>query len=443
MRLVMTLLVSDEEGELIEAVLKYHLEQGVAFFVVTAHRAPERTLEILDRYSKTGKLHLDQELGAELRQSELVTAMARRAATEFEADWVINADADEFFWPERGTLTDVFAAVPQQFHTLTMPEYDFVPRRDETGFFADRLVVRPTVSIKHGGWFGAGVSDAQAEAKLGVRLSETGIPRGAGVSSKMAHRARADIVVGVGNHRVHGDGLVAVPDGWWPAIVFHFPLRRFRQYEAKIIQGGIATQGSRGWFLRQQLYSLHQQGGLQSYYEDKVIDQAQLERGIREGRLVIDDRLKRFLRDLSNRDSGGGGESVIEKWNSGQFCDTGGHLAWPEESLEVAELRAEMERALYRREFDPLTRRAVKLERRLVRVGERRRKFRQTAKRAIAEARRERQTAKRAIAEARRETARAAAMERTAWWRLGAGMHLVDRGRGSGKQLGVRRRRAR
>ena len=64
--------------------------------------------------SREGHLHLIREPGDDLRQTEWVTRMARLAAVRYlGADWVIDADADEFWHPIGGDFHALFAAIPQ------------------------------------------------------------------------------------------------------------------------------------------------------------------------------------------------------------------------------------------------------------------------------------------------------------------------------------------
>ena len=140
MKLVMTLLVRDE-ADIVDAQIAFHLDAGVDFVVATDNRSEDGTTEILERYAREGHLHLIREPGDDLRQSEWVTRMARLAATEFGADWVINADADEFWWPRGGDFRALFAAVPERFGVVRGAWRNFVPRPDDDRFFAERMTV--------------------------------------------------------------------------------------------------------------------------------------------------------------------------------------------------------------------------------------------------------------------------------------------------------------
>src|ERR687897_1016044 len=114
MTLVMTLLARDE-ADVIESWLEFHLNAGADYVVATDNRSQDGTTEVLERYAREGHLHLIREPGDDLRQNLWVTRMARMAATQFGADWILNTDADEFWWPRRGSFRELFAAVPERF----------------------------------------------------------------------------------------------------------------------------------------------------------------------------------------------------------------------------------------------------------------------------------------------------------------------------------------
>ena len=144
MRLVMTLKVRDEE-DVIEDNLRFHRALGVDFFVVMDNGSVDRTPG--DPGPLRGRRACARAAGTRAATcgrlgAEWYTRMGRMAATEFEADWVIHNDADEFWWPITGTLKEALAEIPESFGAVVAPRAEFVGRPDGPGSFAERLVFR-------------------------------------------------------------------------------------------------------------------------------------------------------------------------------------------------------------------------------------------------------------------------------------------------------------
>ena len=68
--------------------------------------------------------------------------MARLAATDFGADWVINSDVDEFWWPRDGSLREVLDSVPPRFGLVHGLWRHFVLRPEGDEPFYERMIVR-------------------------------------------------------------------------------------------------------------------------------------------------------------------------------------------------------------------------------------------------------------------------------------------------------------
>jgi hypothetical protein len=269
MKLVQTLVVRDEV-DIIDAQIAYHLNAGVDFVIATDHDSEDGTLQILESYARRGYLQLFRERG-EVRESDWRTRMARAAAIEHGADWVINTDADEFWVPRLGTLKEVLAAVPDTAGVVWATTCHFVPRPDDGAFFAERMTARFAAD--------AALNDPTSPYRP---------------HAKAAHRADPSIQVRFGSHRVISDRLKPLP-AWHPADVFHFPYRSLEQYERKTVR---RARGDKP--LGQYVKGLHarEQGRMENVYDLLVIDDDALARGLASGSLVGDTRLRDPLREL-------------------------------------------------------------------------------------------------------------------------------------------------
>lgn len=270
MKLIMTLLVRDEEDVLRENI-EFHRAQGVDFFIVTDNKSEDSTPDIIRHYEAEGVARYIFEGDDNYNQTAWVTRMARLAATEYAADWVINNDADEFWWPRHGTLKATFAALEPPFNTLVAQRHDFVPVTEERDIFYRDMVYRKYESLN---------------------------TKGNPLPPKVAHRGDPEVVVPQGNHWAElpeqGECAAGLVD------IFHFPIRRYAQFTNKIVKGGQAYERNKSanaavggtW---KTLYEEYKKNGLVEFYRGESMSPAELEAGLRDGSLVCDRRLADFL----------------------------------------------------------------------------------------------------------------------------------------------------
>jgi glycosyl transferase family 2 len=277
MKLVMTLRARDE-ADVVDGQIAFHLNAGVDFIVATDHRSEDGTTEILEGYAHDGHLHLIREQGEGMHEGDWATRMARVAASEFAADWVISSDADEFWWPRGGSLKEVLASVPTRYGVVRALLRQFVPRPDEGSFFADRMIARVSGS--------APINDPSSLFRPNL---------------KAIHRGDPEVTLSAGAHTLLESSLIPLR-GWYPVELLHFPIRSFEQCDRKYANLRTALGQSRNAYY-DDVDRARQENRFGEFYESLVIDDAALERGLQDGSLVVDTRLRDALHALQ-----GGGE---------------------------------------------------------------------------------------------------------------------------------------
>lgn len=271
MKLVMTLVVRDE-ADIVDANIRFHLAQGVDHVIATDHASRDDTTRILRGHERSGRLTYRHTSDATYRQDEWVTAMARDAAVRLGADWVINNDADEFWWPRSGDLGSTLAAMPAHVSVVRFGRWNFRPRLGVEGAWHDTMVARERASRN----------------ALGEELQP-----------KACHRGHPEVRVAFGNH------AATLPDGGEhldsdAVEILHFPVRDFEHLDRKVRRAGEGHDPELPVGIGNNLLELHRlrrAGSLDAWYRRTALDDAAVRRGIVDGSLVIDRRLQRWLHD--------------------------------------------------------------------------------------------------------------------------------------------------
>jgi hypothetical protein len=223
MILAMTAMVRDE-CDIIVPMIEYHLHAGVDVMLITDNGSVDGTRQLLAEYEQDSRVIVFDHPVHDKNQGSIVTEMARLAYTRFSADWVINADADEFFVPVNRTLSlkELFENVPKSLAAVDVPVVDMTGTPARSGAGLGRLTLR----------------DERPESTL---FADAGIH--AHATHDAVHVGSADVTVSQGNHYVSIESNGPLPRGF-ELESLHFPWRSFLQFQSKIVNAGKAYEAN-------------------------------------------------------------------------------------------------------------------------------------------------------------------------------------------------------
>lgn len=114
---VTMLMVVRNEADIIGLNLRYHAFCGVSRFIITDHLSNDGTPEIIESFAAEGHdIILLRQTSESFLHSLWMTGMAQKAC-ELGTDWVINCDADEFWWADGGLLSGL-SRIPTEFDCI-------------------------------------------------------------------------------------------------------------------------------------------------------------------------------------------------------------------------------------------------------------------------------------------------------------------------------------
>jgi len=283
-KLIMTLLVKNEE-EIVEKHIRYHKSMGVDGFIVTSHNSTDKTNEILEKLKKEGLiLEIIYETDPHYHQSKFVDKMIRKAKFKYKANWIINADADEFYYSkDLDFKKSIYKAVKAKLNTIWVDSIFLFPDDKENYLIGSNYFVTKPFQE-----FEAEVLGILEDEKFGEFIGSQGC-------TKVIHNTKDYIKIQMGNHDIkmrNNSKRLKTSD----IVLYHYHIRNYKQQEEKVKRyiDTIMPNGCGTHILN--MIKLFKNKRLKNDYYDKLFGSEMREFLIKEGVVSIDKSVSNFIK---------------------------------------------------------------------------------------------------------------------------------------------------
>lgn len=288
LRLIMTLVVRNEE-DIIEKHIRFHKAMGVDGFIVLNHKSTDKTAQILEKLKDEGIVYevIYKDTPA-FEQNVWLDEMVKLAKNKYKADWVINSDADEFYYSKELNLkTSIAKYIKNRINVLIVDSLLNFPQNEED-FLSNKYFVikfikkfeQKILNIENNKKFD---TYKENDAHNGLRCSKVIF---ATKDFKKAH---------IGNHWVEMKNSSYVISS--NINLYHYHIRNYKGYEEKIIRyldsARLMPEGQ-GTHMKEYI-ELYKSGKLKEDYDNKY-GKEMLDFLLNEGVVVIDKSVSNFLK---------------------------------------------------------------------------------------------------------------------------------------------------
>ncbi len=216
--LFMTLVVRDED-DIIEQNIRFHAAMGVDGFIVTSHNSVDNTNAILEKLKRENIVkEIIYKDTPDHKHRFWVNDMVKIARDKYHADWVINADADEFFYSRSLNLKKGIAE-SEGANMIWLDSLFYFPYGNDEDFLkSSYFVTKPFLNFEAEQ---LGISDNPRYQHL------VNFP-----CMKSLHKTKGFISVRDGNHSTKMRNRIKSPSV--DIRLYHYYIRGYKGYEEKV-----------------------------------------------------------------------------------------------------------------------------------------------------------------------------------------------------------------